>query len=309
MNRYSILLLMLAAIFPNAFPLSAHDNERMFPISYLSDVTLAALDQDDASVDDWVEAVGEPTLTPLDFDLRSSYTQVTSYDPSNLDFRIWLGWSRDGKIHFAGQFADDAYYNEYDPDYYLSFSFYDSISLMVDGDHSGGEYDFPSRHEELEGPLETNMQAQWYEAISRAAGDPLVDLPGTTGEVEERWMVEPPFSRGGGSVLGEKPTFWHIEFYVTCFDRLSHLSPEDSDVSQLTEGRIIGFDIWVVDFDDDSGLNALYHMDRPDGAEPEWPEWFDASNFVDGLLLGPGGVPGDSAVQSVSWGRIKASLE
>ena len=131
MNRYSILLLMLAAIFPNAFPLSAHDNDRMFPISYLSDVTLAALDQDDASVDDWVEAVGEPTLTPLDFDLRSSYTQVTSYDPSNLDFRIWLGWSRDGKIHFAGQFADDAYYNEYDPDYYLSFSFYDSISLFL----------------------------------------------------------------------------------------------------------------------------------------------------------------------------------
>ena len=87
-----------------------------------------------------MEAVGEPTLTLLDFDLRSSYTQVTSYDPSNLDFRIWLGWSRDGKIHFAGQFADDAYYNEYDPTY-LPFSFYDSISLMVDGDHSGGEYD------------------------------------------------------------------------------------------------------------------------------------------------------------------------
>ena len=152
-------------------------------------------------------------------------------------------------------------------------------------------------------------QAQWYEAISRAAGDPLVDLPGTTGEVEERWMVELPFARGGGSVLGEKPTFWLIEFYVTCFDRLNHLSPEDSDVSQLTEGKIIGFDIWVIDYDDDSGLNALYHMDRPDGSEPEWPEWFDASNFVDGVLLGPDGVSGDAAVESVSWGRIKASLE
>ena len=111
-------------------------------------------------------------------------------------------------------------------------------------------------------------------------------------------------------MLGEKPTFWLIEFYVTCFDRLNHLSPEDSDVSQLTEGKIIGFDIWVIDYDDDSGLNALYHMDRPDGSEPEW-----AGNgsiraiLVDGVLLGPGGEDGNSAVQSVFWSRIKAPLE
>ena len=31
--------------------------------------------------------------------------------------------------------------------------------------------------------------------------------------------------------------------------------------------------------------------------------------FLDGVLLGPGGESGETAVQSVSWGRIKASLE
>ena len=34
-----------------------------------------------------------------------------------------------------------------------------------------------------------------------------------------------------------------------------------------------------------------------------------ADNFLDGLLLPAGAEPEDTAVESVSWGRIKASLE
>ena len=289
-------------------PLDAHVGDRLYPISYLSEETLADLDQDDASVEDWVEAVGEPALTPLDFDLASNGPQVTSYDqydPANLDFRIWLGWSRDAKIHVAGQFADDVYYNEYDPTD-LPFSYYDSLILIVDGDHSGGRYWFEIPHgEEVKGPLESNMQAQYYEAISRVPNGPLVDLYSTTSLVDERWMVHPPFARGGGGVLGENPTFWSVEFFVTCFDRLNHLSPEDSDVSQLTEGKIIGLDIYVLDFDSDPGRAALYYLDRPDNSERD-PD--NASAILDGVLLGPSGESGNSAVQSVSWGRIKASL-
>ena len=86
---------------------------------------------------------------------------------------------------------------------------------------------------------------------------------------------------------------------------MNHLNPEDSDVSQLTEGTIIGFDFWVTDYDDDSGNWALYFLDRPEDSRPDWK---DANAMVDGVLLGPGGEPGETAVQSVSWGRIKASL-
>ena len=43
---------------------------------------------------------------------------------------------------------------------------------MVDGDHSGGRYWFEIPHgEEVEGPLETNMQAQFYEAIPAPLGN------------------------------------------------------------------------------------------------------------------------------------------
>ena len=169
-HRNPILILTLAAMSADVVSLSAHVGERLYPISYLSEETLAALDQDDASVEDWVETVGEPTLTPLDFDLDSGHPLVLydQYDPTNLDFRIWLGWSGDGKIHVAGQFADNAYFNEYGsgPASILNhFFLYDHVTLMVDGDHSGGLYWFQNHGEELEGPLEINMQAQFYEAI------------------------------------------------------------------------------------------------------------------------------------------------
>ena len=34
----------------------------------------------------------------------------------------------------------------------------------------------------------------------------------------------------------------------------------------------------------------------------------NADNFVRGLLVGPGGELPDSAVESMTWGRIKATL-
>ena len=57
-------------------------------------------------------------MTPLDFILWShpSLASCDQFDPSNLDFRIWLAWTRDGRIHVAGEFADDIYENEYDPE-------------------------------------------------------------------------------------------------------------------------------------------------------------------------------------------------
>ena len=161
------------------------------PIS--SEETLALLDQDDGSVEDWVDAVGPPTFTPLDFELASESTVGRRFDisydqltPSNFDFRIWMGWSQEGRIHVAGQFVDDSYINEYEPVDFRTrklngvFSSFDSISLFVDGDHTGGEYRFLASHGELENALKTNMQAQHFEAIARVPGGPMISLNSTT---------------------------------------------------------------------------------------------------------------------------------
>ena len=326
--RNFILVLTFGAVSADVAPVGGHAGDRVFPVPYLSEETLARLDLVDGDVEDWVDAVGPPTLAPIDFLLAKnsdasglldiSYDQL---DPSSLDFRIWMGWTRNGQIHVAGQFVDDVYVNEYEPldfpkrDRYRNVvNSFDSISLLVDGDHTGGQYYFAASHGELEEELKKNRQAQEYEAIASVPNGPMISLLGTTAgaigfdelELEElNWMVQPPFARGDGGVYGENPTVWVSEFFVTCFDRLHHLNPEESVVSQFEERRIIGFDLYIRDYDvEPRGPRAFYYLVGPD-----WVDWSQADHFADGLLLGPDDDFGDSAVQSTSWARIKASLK
>ena len=321
MNRTSLIFLALAVASAGLDPAAAHNGDRVFPISYLSEEALALLDQDDGFVEDWLDAVGEPTLTPLDFNLWTGMRRTSTFDrhdPSSLDFRIWMGWTPDGRIHVAGQFVDDVYVNEYDPldDPYWYPNIHDSVTFMVDGDHTGGKYLWGQTNE-LEEAVQTNRQAQHYEniAINPSGGTRVVLLLTSVGalpfdEIEKPvdWMVHPPFARGGGSVFGENPTIWVTEFYVTCFDLLDHLNPENSVVSELGSGKTIGFDLIVHDYDvEPVGRYAHYEL-KYRGDDGGFLEE-GANFFVDGLLLGPDDDFGNSAVQSTSWARIKASLE
>ena len=318
--RGSLLLLTLAVVSAGLAPTAAHNGDRVFPISYLSEETLALLDQDDGIVEDWVDALGEPTLTPLDFNLFAGIrrTTVDKHDPTSLDFRIWMGWTPDGRIHVAGQFADDVYVNEYDPQMGNPFDLidvHDSVGLLVDGDHTGGKYYWhQSNSGDFEEAVQTNRQAQGYLNIAIAPSGPTISLPGTTfraygfdemGNSGVDWMVQPPFARGGGGVFGENPTIWVTEFYATCFDLLDHLNPENSVVSELAAGKTIGFDFTVSDYDVEIVRPLAYYELINRGNDPDLDS---ADIFVDGLLLGPDDDFDGSAMQSTSWARIKASL-
>ena len=317
----SISTLALGVSMAALAPAAAHNGDRVFPISYLSEETLALLNQDDGVVEDWVDALGEPTLIPTDFNLDSGVDRAyDQLDPTSLDFRIWMGWTPDGRIHVAGQFADDVYVNEYDPQMPNPFDWidvHDSVGLLVDGDHTGGQYYWhQSNSGDFEEAVQTNRQAQLYLNIAIAPSGPTISLPGTTfraygfdemGNSGVDWMVQPPFARGGGGVFGENPTIWVTEFYVTCFDLLDHLNPENSVVSELAAGKTVGFDFGVHDFDVESnGRYANYELKyREELSEVA----IGADIFVDGLLLGPDDDFDNSAVQSTSWARIKASLD
>ena len=301
-----VFSLVVIAVLADALPSAAHLGDRLFPIAYLSPETLANIELD-GHVEDWVDAVGEPTLTPLDFYLQShpSLNSYHQYDPSNLDFRIWLAWSPPGRFFVAGEFADDLYRHKDNTVFYFS----DSVALMVDGDHSGGAYEFIGSH----GPGETreidpraNKQAQFYEVISQVAEGPQVSLPFISATTRF-WPVALPYAFGSGRVAGENPTVWTVELFATCFDELNVLDdPEASVISELAPGNVIGFDFAVTDWDRHESKNARFFL----GSQaPENYEGEGAGFFADGLLLGPPGESGDSPVQSVSWGGIKASLE
>ena len=51
-----------------AIALEAQWPDRLYPIRELTDEMRARIDLRDGSVEDWEEILGEPTLTPLDFD-------------------------------------------------------------------------------------------------------------------------------------------------------------------------------------------------------------------------------------------------
>ena len=269
-----------------------HSGDRVYPIHELSPTDLTAIDLHDGSIDDWRAIVGEPTLTALDFYLRD-------YDPASFDFQMWLAWSREANhFYVALVLFDDDYVNEFERSTESSIGlmeWWDSaVRLVVDGDHSGGPF-FPNDDAENQG------QAQWYSAIGETFDDgpqvqvSWVELVEADGYLSD-WMLKPPFADGGGTSFGEAPTVAVTEFFVTPFDRFVWNSASDSEATDLAPGNVLGFAISLWDIDRTGKSDSAAAL--PEDFGP------NADSFADGLLLGAEG----TAVESLSWGKIKAAL-
>ena len=306
-KQWCALGLLLSLSLP-APPAAAHSGDRVYPILYLSDGMLEKVDFNDGSVDEWYDLIGEPTMTLLDF--RGG--GVESPDPSDLDFRIWLAWHDDpARFYVAFIASDDLYRNNHD---YSGrpMRAYDSISLAIDGDHSGGAGgDNSSSPEEW---LEAKGGTQNYEAIARTVGGPVLDDLGTRVRTEKlAWNALPPYGEGGGGVAGEEPTISVIELYVTPFDQWGGGwdSAEDNEVSDLETGIVIGFGITVIDCDlEEEGCLYWIPEAMSDGKDADIAiDRLRADVFLDGLLLSADTDREGTAVESIPWGRIKAALQ
>ena len=305
---------VLGLLLSFAMSAGAHIGDRVYPIAWLSDEVLGEIRLDDGSVDEWYELIGEPTMTLLDF---TEEWEDSAPDPADLDFRIWLAWHDDpARLYVAFAASDDVYKNTHDYSVDWSTSLrdnmytHDSIMLAVDGDHSGGEGCSSCSEEEW---LKISGQNQRYEAVARADG-PILDDSSTrfhTGSFA--WTALPPYGEGGGVVAGEAPFISVIELYVTPFNQKGDAwdSVEGAVISDLAAGRIVGFTIAVNDYDPPDTF-WMFWAPEADTDSDRLSDilGYKADRFLDGLLLpaetaGPGG----SAVEPVSWGRIKAALE
>ena len=280
-----------------ALSAGAHVGDRLYPIVEITEEMLSAV-QLDGSVEEWYELASEPTMTLLDF----AELEGAEPDPSDLDFWIWLAWHDDpDRLYAAFVSSDDAYYNTHDYDagwdwhdgnlQDLMFFSSDSISLTIDGDHSGGVNEGPT--------LESRGQTQVYDAVARTVGGPTLDDAATRyGSGEFPWTALPPHGDGSGSVVGEGPVICVIELYVTPFDRFGGAwdSPEGSLVSNFSAGKVIGFGVYVRDYDSSWGKTWA-----PSGISIVDPE-----RLLDGVLLSADRE--GTAVEESTWGRIKASL-
>ncbi len=301
-QRWALVLVLVLAV-----SAGAHIGDRVYPVAWLSEEMLEKIDLRDGLVDDWYEVVGEPSMTMLDF---ASLDPEGSPDPSDFDFRIWLAWHDDPpRFYVAFVSSDDVYKNTHNYDGVDFMGLNDSISLVIDGDHSGGVG--CSAVFDCAGPSAEKVRehTQKYNAIALTPDGPNLDDRVTRQEKGEfSWAVLPPYGDAGGGVFGENPTISVIELFVTPFDRWAYDDIEGSVASDLNAGQVIGFGIMVTDEEDDPGI----WLEASGGFDHLEAMFFlKGDGGLDGLLLPlGGGQPGeDSAVESVSWGRIKASLE
>lgn len=297
-------LLLVAVAFPGVSDTaSAHVGDRVFAIPEITDDMLSSISLADGTVDEWPMLFGAPTLTVLDFSLFPLPGDA-EYDPSDLAFEIWMGWhGASDRLYVAAQFVDNLYRNELGAPQVDLFQECDSMALLIDGDHSGGKFHYYSGETGVD-----NHQAQWYEAIPEMSGGTNVSLLWTSisksGIPLADWMVQAPYSDGGGSVVGENPTLWTVEFYVTPFDDMVPGAEGESVVSDMEAGREIGFDIRLFDWDDSEHRpQALYFLTPYDPDK----RLAGADHFTDAVLVeSPDNI--GTGVSADSWARIKASL-
>ena len=284
----------------------AQQNERIYPIVELTDEDLARIDIKDGTIADWEEVVGDATLTALEFrtDLEAA---PHGYDPVSMDFRIWLAWhDATNRIYGAMERADDMYINTLENED-LRSRHDSSIIFYVDGDQSG------ERFQVFRTDLSWHRQAQGYTAIAEVYGGRTpVGMIISELVSKSLWFQTPPYADGGGGVFGEKPTLTITEFYVTPFDLFVYNSPGESVVSELYPGKTISFAVSVPDIEPERIRDSVHYLLAADISEDcggwgMYPQCSDS--FVNGLLLGTGDeMPGDSAVERTTWGRIKAQF-
>jgi len=300
MSRPSILAVLLLGL---VSAVHGHVRGKSFVVYELPDEHLEQVDLHDGSIGDWEALMGAPSVrTRPDWVIGGHYdngfTEVP-YGVSDGDWRVWLAWNRStSRIYFAMERRDDVHIGSSVGEGIYGAWEGDSVSLMIDGDHSGGEYGFYPGvgsgvccESDEEYKLANNSQAQQYWAI---ADPPRAGYLGAGAE----WVNRPPFSDAGGRVEGNTSI---LEFYVTAFDSLVWDSPDMSVRSVFSAGMVIGFELQVVDHDEPGGESGLSLL-LASQANP----WRFAERFVDGVLH-PFGNP-VSVVADSTWGGIKAGF-
>ena len=295
-------------------PIQAHMGDRVVRIPELTDEDLEWIDLNDGSTVDWQEVIGDPILTAQDF---ATSEAGAAYDPTDLEYRIWMGWpGKRNRIYAAMEKVDDeyvGYIKDYLPeeDMYYAMQSDSGVQFLVDGDHSGGEF-IPNA--EGRGPEELmflyNKEAQYFMAASEPDRnfEGVGIFQGGGFLYRDDWFHIPPLAAMGGGSFGEHPTVVVTEFYVTPFDFLVPDSPELTEISDLKAGQVIGFEMRVFDFDGKSG-GVESSFKSLHGFPVRLGPMGDADRFVDAILVDAlGRVLEDTAVEDATWARIKASF-
>jgi hypothetical protein len=302
MKKLAILLLALSMTVVFCGLVSA----QVYPIYEISTDDLP--DLKDNTLADWEDVLPGTSLTHDDF-APLAVADGAGIDPADLAYRTFMAWhSASQVLYICLERVDDVYVNTYEGGDPQNMWRHDIIEFMVDGDHSGGSYNGFSVDEygEEQSKLLTGFQAQQYTLIPETPDG--IHVGSNT--AASGWVTNLPWADGGGFAEGEAPTTSVMEGYFTPWDGLNWQGPELSERSLLEEGRIIGFQLSVPDWDVVGTYHAFHTLS---GLASTWRE---ADNFVQGELIGcdygdcgSAPIPIETAVTAESWGRVKASMQ
>jgi hypothetical protein len=286
-TRWIVVFIVTVLVLLTSTPSQSHVGQIVYPIYELASADLPVFH--DGTLEDWDQVLPNASLTHEDF----AYTDGRRVGADDFAFRVFLAWHSASQRIFVGiEMLDDVYLGPQDGDIGNGW-----VRFVIDGDHTGGEYLFPS--EESERSL---AQAQVYAARPEAVSAGLLSLT-----AEAYWIAEPPWGDVAGFQFGESPNLSGIELMVTPWDDLRWRDPDASRRSQLEPGGIVGFGLEVADADAPNSPDGIYTL-----AGLGLGALLNAAFLVDGELI-PCQVADcsgrvSSSVMPSSWARIKASL-
>lgn len=279
----------------------AHVGDRLIPIYELPSSDLPELD--DLSLSPWEQIVPAPSLESMDF----TSTQVGMAGTDDLAARVYLAWhGGTRRVYLAVERVDDIYSNEYAGGDAPFFTGADHLQLLVDGDHSGGQFACGPEDATVEQARRfVGAQAQFYAAVAESPDGVRFGYEGAA----NAWASRPPWADFAVRQLGVEPTQTRMQLYVTPWDDLNWVGPEASVPSRLAPGRILGLQLALIDRDLPGGSGIRYEITSL-RTRPGLTCY--AENFVDALLLpcdrGDCSRAPESAVRADAWARIKAGL-
>lgn len=233
-------------------------------------------------------------------------------DKADLDFRGYVGYNdASDKVLMASSVFDDLHERDNtDPGQCNCAD--DNFEFWIDGDHAGSPYvaeygraDGATDEERLRA---TNSTLQWWSIAVPPVGDRDVQS-GNTGQ----WQDDSPHFDFAWSFEGEQfdESTYYYEMSFTVWDDLDHNGPDTSTPSTLEEGEVIGINLIWSDYDGVKGQQPL----RDDGSSPYDGYWItggpccDGVNASDFLLAPVEDVFGGTAVETETWGRLKARFQ
>jgi hypothetical protein len=231
--------------------------------------------------------------------------QTATGDPADFSVRLMVGWNKAQNQLFVAARVEDDIHQIDRPEGSAAVRIFqdDAMEVFIDADHSGGQF---ANFAELSAQEQLRLNGAQASHFVIAGPPPDQDFFINFSAAAWYALEDGPYTRaayrfsgtlGGAGVM-------NYELMLVPFDRIDMNAPFLSDGHLLQENQVIGFNAEFNDFDAHSEL-----LDAKWSLSGEFNAFRFADRFSDLMLMPLESIFHTTAVESGTWGRIKASFD